>query len=143
MTVPSSSPVPRAGRPPASPTRGATDSSSRRPRGGRRRRRVQVLGGPSGTEEQKSPLAALFDFSFTTFATPGLIKILYIVGTALLLLGWLGFTIVNFANSGAVAGILTFLLGAVVVLFYLAFLRLSLEFYFAVVRMSEDIHHRR
>lgn len=101
------------------------------------------MGGPSGTEEQKSPLAALFDFSFTTFATPGLIKILYIVGTALLLIGWLGFTIVNFAGSGAVAGIVTFLLGAVVVLFYLAFLRLSLEFYFAVVRMSEDIHHRR
>jgi len=29
------------------------------------------------------------------------------------------------------------------VFFYLAMLRVMLEFFYAVVRMSEDIHHRR
>lgn len=100
------------------------------------------LGGPSGAP-QSSAFGALFDFSFTSFATPGLIRILYIVGTVLLLLFWLGFTVVTFATSGAGAGLISLLLGAVVVLFYLAFLRLTLEFYYAVVRMSEDIHTRR
>lgn len=97
-------------------------------------------GGPAG---QKSAFAALFDFSFNSFATPGLIKLLYVVGAVLLVLGWLGFTIVNFAVSGPVAGIGTLVLGAIGVLFYLAFLRVLLEFYYAVVRMSEDIHNRR
>ena len=65
------------------------------------------------------------------------------MGTVLLVLGWLGFTVTTFVTTGAGAGILTLLLGAVVVLFYLAFLRVLLEFYYAVVRMSEDIHNRR
>ncbi|MDN5747726.1 MAG: DUF4282 domain-containing protein [Pseudonocardia sp.] len=100
------------------------------------------FGGPTGTPEQKNPLSALFDFSFTSFATPGLIKLLYVVGAALLVIAWLGYTVFGFAQ-GAALGILFLILGAVVVLFYLAFLRLILEFYFAVVRMSEDIHNRR
>ncbi len=101
------------------------------------------FGGPSGMPEQKSALSALFDFSFSSFATPGLIKLLYVMGAALLVLAWLGYTVFGFAAIGAGAGIAFLLLGAVVVLFYLAFLRLVLEFYFAVVRMSEDIHNRR
>jgi hypothetical protein len=86
---------------------------------------------------------ALFDFSFNSFATPGLIRLMYIVGTVLIGLGWLGFTVAAFFSQGAVTGILTLLIGAVVALFYLAFLRVLLEFYYAVVRMSEDIHNRR
>lgn len=100
-------------------------------------------GGTGAPPPQASAFSALFDFSFKSFATPGLIRLLYIVGTVLLVLGWLGFTVTTFATTGAGAGILTLLLGAVVVLFYLAFLRVSLEFYYAVVRMSEDIHNRR
>lgn len=98
--------------------------------------------GPTGTPEQNSPFSALFDFSFTSFATFGLIKLLYVVGTVLLVLGWLGFTVAGFAN-GAGPGLLALVGGAVIVLFYLAFLRVVLEFYYAVVRMSEDIHNRR
>ncbi|MBC8094077.1 MAG: DUF4282 domain-containing protein [Pseudonocardia sp.] len=100
-------------------------------------------GGAGAPPAQASAFSALFDFSFSTFATPGLIRLLYIVGTVLLVLGWIGFTITTFATAGAGGGIITLLLGAVVVLFYLAFLRVLLEFYYAVVRMSEDIHNRR
>ena len=85
---------------------------------------------------------ALFDFSFNRFATPGLIKLVYIVGTVLLILGWLGYIIVGFTTN-AILGLIALVVGAVFVLFAMAMLRMSLEFYFAVVRMSEDIHNRR
>lgn len=101
--------------------------------------------GPGGfgapTPAPKSSFAALFDFSFTTFATPGLIKLLYIMGMVLLVVAWLGYTVFGFVVDPGL-GFLALFLGAVLVLFYLAFLRLILEFYFAVVRMSEDIHKR-
>jgi hypothetical protein len=102
-------------------------------------------GGPGGAPlqaEGKNFFAALFDYSFNSFATPGLIRVLYIIGTVVIALGWLGYTVVFFQFS-AVAGLITLIFGAVVSLFVLAFLRVSLEFYYAVVRMSEDIHNRR
>lgn len=100
-------------------------------------------GGPGGTPTRSNSLSALFDFNFTSFATPGLVKILYILGTVLLVLAWLGYTIAAFAAINAGVGVLVLILGAVIVLFYLAFLRVMLEFVYAVVRMSDDIHNRR
>lgn len=88
-----------------------------------------------------NPFAALFDFSFRSFATPGLIKLLYCIGTALLAVGWV-ISVISGFTQGVLPGLGALVLGAVVVLFCLAFLRVSLEFYFAVVRMSEDIHKR-
>ncbi|HZG90572.1 MAG TPA: DUF4282 domain-containing protein [Pseudonocardia sp.] len=92
--------------------------------------------------EGKSFFAALFDYSFSTFATPGLIRVLYIVGTVLVALGYIGYVIAAF-QLGAVIGLITLVVGAIVALFTLAFMRVTLEFYYAVVRMSEDIHNRR
>jgi hypothetical protein len=90
----------------------------------------------------RSGFASLFDFSFTSFATPSLIRLLYIVGTVLIGLYYIGMVIAMFLTS-SVAGLLTLVFGSVVALFMLALLRVSLEFYFAVVRMSEDVHNRR
>ena len=45
------------------------------------------------------------------------------------------------AAVAAAGGLLV--VGGVVALFYLIFFRVTLEFFYAVVRMSEDIHHRR
>jgi hypothetical protein len=101
----------------------------------------QGPGSGYGAPARKSSFAALFDFSFTTFATPGLIKLLYVMGMVLLVIAWLGYTVFGFVVDPGL-GFLALFLGAVLVLFYLAFLRLILEFYFAVVRMSEDIHRR-
>jgi hypothetical protein len=102
---------------------------------------------PAGMPTQLPPadrsgFASLFDFSFTSFATPSLIRLLYIVGTVLIGLYYVGMVIAMFLTS-SVAGLLTLVFGAVVALFMLALLRVSLEFYFAVVRMSEDVHNRR
>jgi hypothetical protein len=102
------------------------------------------LGGAQMQADGRNFFAALFDYSFSSFATPGLIRVLYIIGTVLIGLGWLFYTIsFGFLLGGALAGLLLLIFGGIGALFALAFLRINLEFYYAVVRMSEDIHNRR
>jgi hypothetical protein len=98
--------------------------------------------GPGPQGEAKGFFAALFDFSFDSFATPAVVKVLYIIGMVLLGLAYVVAVIGGF-TQGAGMGLLFLVGGAIVVLFYLTLFRIMLEFYYAVVRMSEDIHHRR
>jgi hypothetical protein len=106
-------------------------------------------GGPPGyggnqlQSEGRNFFAALFDYTFSSFATYGLIRVLYIIGTVIIGLAWLGMTITYFSLLGALPGLLVLIFGAIVALFYLAFMRVMLEFFYAVVRMSDDIHNRR
>ncbi|GAY08931.1 DUF4282 domain-containing protein [Pseudonocardia sp. N23] len=104
-------------------------------------------GGPAGPSAGLPPgknfVGALFDFDFNFFATPVVVKVLYIIGMVVIGLGWLAAIVTGFIGNGLLGGILALVLGAVVALFYLILFRVTLEFYYAVVRMSEDIHHRR
>ncbi|HLU55577.1 MAG TPA: DUF4282 domain-containing protein [Pseudonocardia sp.] len=100
----------------------------------------QPIGGPQG--QSNSPFAALFDFDFNTFATPAVVKILYIVGMILIGLFYIGALIGGFAQ-GVGPGLLALVVGGVFALFALIMFRVTLEFYYALVRMSEDIHHRK
>jgi hypothetical protein len=101
--------------------------------------------GPGGVEppgQARGTFAALFDFGFNSFATPVVIKVLYVLGLVVIGLGYAAFVIAGFAQSpGYGLGVLVF--GAVVALFYVIFFRVFLEFYYAVVRMSEDIRAMR
>ena len=97
-------------------------------------------GGPQG---QSSGFEALFDFGFTRFLTPAAVKVLYIVGLVLMGLGYLSYVIVSFAGAGAGFGLITLIVGAVVVLFYLIVFRIFLEACYAAVRMFEDSRQRR
>jgi Domain of unknown function (DUF4282) len=101
----------------------------------------QPVGGPQG--QANSPFAALFDFEFNTFATPAVTKILYIVGMVLLGLFYIGALISSFAQGGVGPGLVVLVVGGVALLFYLILFRVTLEFFYAVVRMSEDIHKRK
>lgn len=99
---------------------------------------------PGQPEQQPSPkgfFAALFDFSFGTFITPIIVKVVYVISVVLIGLGWLIYVIFGFAKSPGL-GLLILIVGAVAALVYLAFIRMTLEFYLAIVRMSEDIHRR-
>ena len=71
-----------------------------------------------------------------------MIKVLYILGLVGIGLGYVGFVVTAFAQSAGY-GLVVLLLGAVAALFYVIFFRVFLEFYFAVVRMSEDIRAMR
>ncbi|GAA5122712.1 DUF4282 domain-containing protein [Pseudonocardia adelaidensis] len=100
-------------------------------------------GQPGGQQAQgSSPFAALFDFEFNSFATPAVVKILYIVGMVLIGLFYIGALIGGFAQ-GVGPGLLALIVGGIFALFALILFRVTLEFYYALVRMSEDIHHRK
>jgi hypothetical protein len=85
--------------------------------------------------------AALFDFSFSSFATPKIVKLVYVLATIALALTYLIAVIIAFTANGGF-GIVVLLAGAIGALVYLAFIRMTLEFYFAIVRMSQDINER-
>ncbi len=125
-TTPPPPPGPGAGAPPPGASPGPYPSSS----------------GPASAGVPGSGFfAALFDFSFSRFITPMIIRFVYILATALIGLTWFALLITSFASSAA-SGLVVLLLGPVVALVYLAFVRMTLEIYLAVVRMSEDIHQR-
>ncbi|HEX2301126.1 MAG TPA: DUF4282 domain-containing protein [Pseudonocardiaceae bacterium] len=63
------------------------------------------------------------------------------LGLVLIGLSYLNILIFAFSNS-AFAGVIALLVGWILPLLWLAFWRVVLEFFLAVVRMAEDIHHR-
>ena len=98
-------------------------------------------GAGGGQVPGKGFFGALFDFSFEHFVTPMLVKAVYIVALVALGIGWLFWLVVSFSQStGLGVGVLIF--GPVLLFLYLCLIRMTLEFYLAVTRMSQDIHHR-
>lgn len=85
---------------------------------------------------------ALFDFSFSNFVTPKIVKFVYILATIGLAIAWVVFVISGFLSDEPAVGLFFLVIGAIVFIIYLAFIRMTLEFYFAIVRMSEDINRR-
>jgi hypothetical protein len=98
-------------------------------------------GGPQG--QATGLFEALFDFGFTRFLTPAAVKLLYIIGLVLLGLAYLTYVIVSFAGAGVGFGLITLIVGAIVVLFYLIVFRVFLEACYAAVRMFQDTRQRR
>lgn len=97
--------------------------------------------GPSGPEtlDAKGFFAALFDWRFHTLITPKIVSIVYLVGMILIGLMWLVALVQGFSLD-PLAGVFVLLVGPVMAVVYLAFWRMTLELYFAIVRMSDDIH---
>lgn len=95
----------------------------------------------SGETSASGFFSSLFDFSFNTFITPKVVKLVYLISAGVIGLVWLLFLLGAFSKSVA-AGFIVLIIGPFIALLYLVFVRLTLEFYLAVVRMSEDIHNR-
>ena len=91
---------------------------------------------PSG----KGFFGALFDFSFEHFVTPMIVKVVYVLAIVALALGFLIFLATSFSQSAG-AGVVVLVLGPIAIVLYLCLIRMTLEFYLAVTRMSQDIHH--
>ncbi|OLT13389.1 hypothetical protein BJF78_03425 [Pseudonocardia sp. CNS-139] len=58
--------------------------------------------GPGGAE-QRGFFGALFDFSFDSFATPAVVKVLYIIGLVILGLVYVGAVITGFMQGAGAA----------------------------------------
>jgi len=97
-----------------------------------------MAGQPSG----KGFLGALFDFSFSTFVTPMIIRVVYIIGLVAIALGTIFFALSGFFGDSPALGIVTLIVSPLVGLLYLCFFRMTCEFYVAITRMSEDINRR-
>jgi hypothetical protein len=88
----------------------------------------------------KGFVASLFDFGFTSFVTPTVIKVLYIINMVLFGLAALGF--VGFAFlANPVFGIFALIIAAPLWFFLsLLFYRVYLELFMVIFRIGADIH---
>jgi uncharacterized protein DUF4282 len=93
---------------------------------------------PGPAADAKGFLGALFDFGFTSFVTPKVIKVLYMLIMIGTVVSALVFTIIMFRVSTPF-GILTLLVAdPLFILIVMAIYRMILEFFVVVFRIAED-----
>ena len=98
---------------------------------------------PGDAAGGKSFPSALFDFGFTSFVTPKVIKALYALITIETVVSALVFTIIAFKASAAF-GVATLVIGdPLFILIVLAIYRVILEFFVVTFRVAEDIRALR
>jgi hypothetical protein len=98
---------------------------------------------PRQATDSRSFLSALFDFSFTSFVTTRIIKVLYKLILALTVLYALVFTIYAFRLSAGL-GLATLIVGdPLFIVIVMAFWRLVLESFVVVFRIAEDTRAMR
>ena len=88
----------------------------------------------------KGFFGALFDFSFTSFVTPKIIKVLYVLITIWTVLWALVFLRLGFKYGGAAGGFFTLIVvDPILVLLTLGVYRMVLELFMVVHRMHDDL----
>lgn len=93
---------------------------------------------PAGNAvESRGFFASLFDLSFTSFVTIKFARIIYILLMVFIALGYVFWVFAGFSDS-AVAGMLFLLLGWIPGLITLILARVTMEFYIAMVRTSQN-----
>ena len=98
---------------------------------------------PSEAADPRGFLSALFDFGFTSFVTPKVIKVLYMLIVIGTVVSALVFTIIVFRAS-VTFGILTLFFGdPLFILITLAIYRIILEFFAVTFRVAEDVRVMR
>ncbi|GAA1983174.1 hypothetical protein GCM10009718_20540 [Isoptericola halotolerans] len=93
--------------------------------------------------DTKGFFGALFDYSFTNYVTPKVVKIIYIIVTILIAFWWLIALIASFVTLFSdqwYLGLIGILFGWIVALVYLALWRIGLEFVQAIVSISEKVN---
>ena len=104
-----------------------------------------VQQGPAGApavdqvDTAKSFFGKLFDFSFRSYITPSIVRVVYLLTIAAVVIGWLAFSVAAFATSTAFGLFMLLILGPLYGFFVLVLMRISLEFYTAVIRIAEDV----
>lgn len=82
-------------------------------------------------------LGALFDFSFTEFVTSKIISFIYILSVIGVALGYISSIISGF-SQGFFVGIGALIIGAIIALLILAYIRVVLEFFMVLFRIYEN-----
>jgi hypothetical protein len=107
---------------------------------------VQPMGPAAGASrgaDSRGFLSALFDFSFTSFVTTRIIKVLYVLILVLVSLVALFYTIIAFRLSTGF-GLLVLIIGdPLYIIIVMGFWRLVLEAFVVVFRIAEDVRALR
>ena len=98
-------------------------------------------GGEALADSSAGFFPALFDFTFNTFVTPKIVRIVYVLAVVWAAVGYVFAVIGGFASSIG-TGLVALIFGPIVAIIWLAVVRIGLEFGISVVRMSEDVHRR-
>jgi uncharacterized membrane protein len=90
--------------------------------------------------DSKGFLGSLFDFSFTSFVTPKIIKVLYVLATVWTVIWALIFLRYGFKYGGAAGGFVTLIIvDPILILLTLGAFRMVLELFMVAHRMHEDL----
>jgi hypothetical protein len=94
---------------------------------------------PGVANSSKGFVASLFDFGFSSFVTPKVVKVVYVLITILVSLATIGIVVTGFrVNLGA--GIFFLVIVAPLFFFiYLALWRIALEIFILIFRIGDDI----
>jgi uncharacterized membrane protein len=96
--------------------------------------------GAKRSSDAKGFLGSLFDFSFTSFVTPKIIKVIYVLVTIWTVIWALIFLRLGFKYGGAAGGFFTLLVvDPILVLLTLGVYRMVLELFMVVHRIHEDL----
>ncbi|HEV3381756.1 MAG TPA: DUF4282 domain-containing protein [Trebonia sp.] len=88
----------------------------------------------------KGFVSSLFDFGFTSFVTPKIIKVLYALVTIWTILWALALLDIGFRYGHAVGGLITLIVvDPILILMSLGVIRVVLEFFMLSFRMQEDL----
>jgi uncharacterized membrane protein len=92
------------------------------------------------TSDAKGFLGSLFDFSFTSFVTPKIVKVIYVLVTIWTVIWALIFLRFGFKYGGAAGGFFTLLVvDPILVVLTLGAYRMVLELFMVVHRMHEEL----
>lgn len=99
---------------------------------------------PPGSQTKRDDdfLEDLFDFGFTKFVTPIVVKFVYKVAMLVIALVWLAYVILGFFISPW-AGVLVVVFGPLVALLWLLVCRITLELAMVIFRIGDDLHDVR
>jgi Domain of unknown function (DUF4282) len=98
---------------------------------------------PASHASAKGFVGSLFDFGFTSFVTPKVVKVVYVLIMAALALVEIGYLIFAFKTSPAFGIISLVILCPLSFFVYLALWRILLELFIVVFRIADDIRSIR
>jgi hypothetical protein len=104
---------------------------------------AQAQARPAGAR-RKGFIASLFDFSFTSFVTPTVVKTLYALATIAVFVWALFFVLVGFHFGHATGGLFVLIvIVPISVVLMLGSLRVCLEVFMALHRINENVQEMR
>lgn len=83
-------------------------------------------------------MGALFNLSFDKFIAPTVAKIVYVLAMIGIVIGYLGFVAAGFNESAAQGLLILLIVGPILALLYLAFIRVAIEALLATILTAQN-----